>query len=355
MKGLAAQQAISLTNKFVYSSLTWKHQPWFGTSPNEFDSDPYNDACTCKVCPGSTFNFGVSFTDIDKVYCPDKNQELRKQFASDLRYQVNLKSDDPKLSIAGSQEIDLDCTRSARFPNPDIKDEELYWFAPNRVQLRFDQTWNSSESLMDVTLKEPVKMLPPGNQGDPKDPDRKIITYTFVREAEGPESLEYQPTLSYPQNNEWVIMKQGVGIEVTNIAKSKAPPSYQDFIVVEDVDAPIAADFFTMDDLTEKWKMAHRLIVTEDQAAQEIFKVGNSGHSSFTIDGNNEFKDTHDAFPLTYREMEEIFTEAALMNNRVGFRRIQTYMSCSKVLMTTHIDRRYNYALDRIQFRKNHL
>ncbi len=109
-----------------------------------------------------------------------------------------------------------------------------------------------------------------------------------------------------------------------------------------------------MDDIKSSWKDKHKNIINPDQAAGEIFKVG-SGQASFTVDSKNEFIDIHDGFPFTYAQREEIFTESALMNNRVGSRRVQTYMSCSKVLMTTHIDRRYNYVLDRFQFRKNHL
>ncbi len=331
----------------------------------------------------SIVNLTFDFDDID-VYTSSCNEQTQKAFDGEYKLTFTIKSKGESASFSPTAYVPTIMVEARKFLNAMNKktgqiDYTLYQNA-SIVKLYFKDAWVINKKNIDIEVKvEDITafLVSTFNKGYRKDDNEKFTPYTFV----------YKPNISCPQNitgiasnpsdNVWhnVLTNSGPGIgidykyELTPDMKIGGISDFKNSLIIEDFNKRSSVGFFTISDLKLSFKSRYN-INDADTALELIFGSSIGTPSTFTVDSNGQFTDTHSGFEIdslpksklsgiTY--LEEAFRYIDF--NKFGLSFEQTY-SCggnkignikklSKRINNAVIDNNNELSYD-VQIKKNH-
>ena len=171
-------------------------------------------------------------------------------------------------------------------------------------------------------------------------------TWEFIHDEEVPEALEQNA--SNPAEGEWTDMFDvGSSSYIVVVYKYKGlddcpqvnATSFESHAVIEDFTSESVQ--FEFSDLKTTWLNAHG-VTTLQQAIDLLFPLGLHGApNTFILDANSEFSDAHSlGYDNAGHNPGAVFTDQALLGNKVGYILGQQYRNTSNSSLGTTVIQR---------------
>ncbi len=315
---------------------------------------PDTDNGNTFACAGSRIDLEYRFVDLDEGTCP---RGLCQLSCPSSRYTITFETNAPGVSFIGGEVIGtlkrLTVGVKAVYEDNNLVCPPYKWLVVRSevAPLQILNTWNGAAFDVTIRVEDVPSPLAACNTGNPVDPPFSIVGWHIEQAAQSPQAIARDVPPS-PPNNVWQPEAvPGAGLIYTYTTLPAPPPTYFNGYIQESFDPVQAGGIFTMNDVLPGFQLGHpELLVPDDVAA---FVFGNAIPNALAINNNNKFTDTHAGYILINGvNLTQVFSQAAINANRVGYLLPQHYESCGANLANPQIRRRINLATGIIEYNK---
>jgi hypothetical protein len=242
----------------------------------------------------------------------------------------------------GTNSIKKRVKQKEEFDNPYLQNKKktgnyiidnVYYICSENATLNIDNKWDGKDIKINLKITDNAENNMMGQSGFPNDIKPYSIDWTIKKATDCPKTIV---KLTGADDDTWVT---GLS-SYSYLCYTKKNTYFPSLIINEELSETLPCkDLINLDDLNDDWKLKNNIGTDLIKALNLIFNVTPRKGSSFSLDDDSVFFDDHDGFPIIPNYKDAV-KEDAYINNRLGFKILQTYKCGDTDLCTTEICRR---------------